>query len=35
MSDTISELLHRNFQEVFGQGEAARSRAAIEELYTK
>ena len=35
MSDRIHELLHRNLQEVFGQGDAARRRAAIEELYTE
>jgi hypothetical protein len=33
MSDRIHELLHRNLQEVFGEGDAARRRAAIEELY--
>ena len=35
MSDRIHELLHRNLQDVFGEGNAARRRAAIEELYTK
>ena len=30
----IIELLHRNLQEVFGEGNPARRRAAIEELYT-
>ncbi len=35
MSDHIRELLHRNLQEVFGEGNAARRRAAIEELYTE
>jgi hypothetical protein len=30
----IIELLHRNLQEVFGEGDAARRRAAIEEFYT-
>jgi SnoaL-like domain len=35
MSDRIYELLHRNLQEVFGEGNAARRRAAIEELYTE
>jgi hypothetical protein len=30
----IIELLHRNLQEVFGQGDAARRRAATEEFYT-
>jgi hypothetical protein len=34
MTERITELLHRNLQEVFGEGDAARRRAAIEELYT-
>jgi hypothetical protein len=34
MSDRIHELLNRNLQEVFGEGDAAHRRAAIEELYT-
>src|SRR6266851_10254503 len=34
MSDKINELLNRNLQEVFGEGDAARRRAAIAELYT-
>jgi hypothetical protein len=34
MSGRIHELLNRNLQEVFGEGDAARRRAAIEELYT-
>src|ERR1700756_4050519 len=34
MSDRIHELLHRNLQKVFGEGDAARPRAEIEELYT-
>ena len=34
MSDKIHELLNRNLQEVFGEGDAARRRAAIEEFYT-
>ena len=34
MSDRIHELLNRNLQEVFGEGDTARRRAAIEELYT-
>jgi hypothetical protein len=34
MSDRIHELLNRNLQEVFGEGDAARRRAAIEELYS-
>jgi SnoaL-like domain len=35
MSDRIHELLNRNLQEVFGEGDAARRRAVIEELYTE
>jgi hypothetical protein len=35
VSDRIHELLHRNLQEVFGEGNAARRRAAIEELYVE
>ncbi|MFL9981960.1 nuclear transport factor 2 family protein [Paraburkholderia sediminicola] len=35
MSDRIHELLYRNLQEVFGEGDAERRRAAIEELYTE
>jgi ketosteroid isomerase-like protein len=34
MSDNIHELLNRNLQEVFGEGDAAQRRAAIEEFYT-
>ena len=34
MSDRIHELLSRNLQQVFGEGDSARRRAAIEELYT-
>jgi hypothetical protein len=34
MTDRITELLDRNLQEVFGEGDAARRRAAIEEFYT-
>ena len=34
MTERIIELLHRNLQEVFGEGDAARRRAAIDELYT-
>jgi hypothetical protein len=34
MSDQIHELLNRNLQEVFGEGDAARRRTAIEDLYT-
>ena len=35
MSGRILELLNRNLQEVFGEGDAARCRAVIEELYTR
>ena len=35
MPDRIHELLSRNLQEVFGEGDATRRRAAIEELYTE
>jgi hypothetical protein len=35
MSDIIERLLLRNLQEVFGQGDPVRRRAAIEELYTE
>jgi SnoaL-like domain len=34
MSDRICELLNRNLQEVFGEADDTRRRAAIEELYT-
>jgi hypothetical protein len=34
MSDRIHELLTRNIEEVFGEGDAARRRAAIGEFYT-
>jgi hypothetical protein len=34
MSERIHELLRRNLQEVFGEGDPARRRAAIQELYT-
>jgi len=34
MPNRIHELLSRNLQEVFGEGDAARRCAAIEELYT-
>jgi hypothetical protein len=34
ISARIHELLNRNLQEVFGEGDAARRRAAIGELYT-
>lgn len=35
MPDHIANLLHRNLQEVFGEGDAARRRAAIEDLDTE
>ena len=35
MNDRIPELLHRKLQEVFGEGDAVRRRAAIDELYPK
>jgi hypothetical protein len=35
MCDRIEQLLLRNLREVFGEGDAARRRAAIEELYTE
>jgi len=35
MNDRIHELLHRNLQEVFGEGDAVRRRAALDELYTE
>ena len=34
MPDRIHELLSRNLQEVFGEGDGARRRATIAELYT-
>ena len=34
VSDRIHELLYRNLQEVFGEGDPACRRAAIDELYT-
>ncbi len=34
MPDIIETLLLRNLQEVFGEGDPTRRRAAIEELYT-
>jgi SnoaL-like domain len=34
MTERTIELLYRNLQEVFGEGDAARRRAAIEEFYT-
>jgi hypothetical protein len=33
-SERIIELLHRNLQEVFGEGDAGRRRAAIDQFYT-
>jgi SnoaL-like domain len=33
-TERIIELLYRNLREVFGEGDAARRRAAIEEFYT-
>ena len=33
MTELIIELLHRNLQEVFGEGDAACRRAAIDEFY--
>lgn len=35
MDDRIHELLYRNLQEVFGEGDDARRRAAIDALYTE
>ena len=35
MDDRIHELLQRNLQEVFGEGDEAPRRAAIAELYTE
>src|SRR3982074_2595140 len=35
MTERIIQLLYRNLQEVFGEGDATRRRAAIEELYTE
>ena len=35
MVDRIIELLRRNLQEVFGEGDAARRRAAIRDFYTE
>ncbi|WP_342740269.1 nuclear transport factor 2 family protein [Bradyrhizobium sp. B117] len=34
-ADRIHELLHHNLQEVFGEGDAKRRRAAIDELWTE
>src|ERR1700719_695601 len=35
MNDRIHELLHRNLQEVFGERDAVRRSAAIDELYSE
>ena len=35
MSNSISTLLTRNLQEVFGENDAARRRAAIDEIFTE
>src|SRR5260370_13653583 len=35
MSYSISTLLTRNLQEVFGENDSARRRAAVQELYTE
>lgn len=35
MSERIHELLLRNLQEVFGEGDPAKRRSAIKELYTE
>jgi len=35
MSHSVSTLLLRNLQNVFGEGDPARRRAAIDELYTE
>jgi len=35
VNDRIIELLYRNLQEVFGEGDAVRRRAAIEDFYTE
>ena len=35
MSYSISTLMSRNLQEVFGEGDAQRRRAAIEELWAE
>ncbi|MBM7049245.1 nuclear transport factor 2 family protein [Rhizobium lusitanum] len=35
MTDHIIEVLHHNLQEVFGENDATRRRAAIAELYTE
>ena len=35
MSDSISTLLIRNLDDVFGENDAARRRAAIDEIFTE
>jgi SnoaL-like domain len=35
VDDRIIELLYRNLQEVFGEGDAVRRRAAIKDFYTE
>jgi hypothetical protein len=35
VDDRIIELLYRNLQEVFGEGDAVRRRTAIEDFYTE
>src|SRR5258708_33815619 len=35
MDDRIIELLYRNLQEVFGEGDEARRRTAIKDFYTE
>jgi hypothetical protein len=35
VNDRIHELLHRNLQEAFGEGDATRRRTAIEEFYSR
>jgi hypothetical protein len=35
MDDRIIELLYRNLQEVFGEDDTARRRAAIQDFYTE
>src|SRR5437660_1418372 len=35
MDDRIIELLYHNLREVFGEGDAARRRAAIQDFYTE
>lgn len=35
MSQSISTLLTRNLQDVFGEGDAVRRRAAIEDIFTE